>query len=72
MAIEALTEFLREQRVVRALLGRDSQSGDLFVSREISEAERIAATAACTDLTSGMTALMQCEQSAPRQVTWKD
>jgi hypothetical protein len=36
------------------------------------EAERIAATAACTDLTSGMTALMQCEQSAPRQVTWKD
>ncbi len=35
------------------------------------EAERIAATSACTDLSSGMTSLMQCEQSAPRHVTWK-
>ena len=35
------------------------------------EAERIASDGACTDLTAGMTALMQCEQSAPRKVTWK-
>jgi len=35
------------------------------------EAERIAASAACTDLSSGMTALMQCEQNAPRTVSWK-
>ncbi len=35
------------------------------------EAERIAATSACTDLASGMTALMQCEQGARRTVTWK-
>ena len=35
------------------------------------EAERIGATTACTDLTAGMTALMQCEQNSPRQVTWK-
>ena len=36
------------------------------------EAERIGTDTACTDLTSGMTALMQCQQSAPRKVTWKD
>lgn len=36
------------------------------------EAERIAATSACTDLSSGMTSLMQCEQSAPRKVSWKN
>ena len=35
------------------------------------EAERIGASTACTDLTSGMTALMQCEQNGPRKVTWK-
>ena len=35
------------------------------------EAERIAASTACTDLSSGMTSLMQCEQNAPRVVTWK-
>jgi hypothetical protein len=34
-------------------------------------AERIASDTACTDLTSGMTALMQCQNNAPRQVTWK-
>jgi len=36
------------------------------------EAERIATDTACTDLTSGMTALMQCQQNAPRKVTWKE
>ena len=35
------------------------------------EAERIGASTACTDLTSGMTSLLQCEQGAPRKVTWK-
>jgi hypothetical protein len=35
------------------------------------EAERIAADGACTDLGHGMTELMQCQQSAQRQVTWK-
>jgi len=35
------------------------------------EAERIGTSTACTDLTSGMTALLACEQSAPRKVTWK-
>ena len=35
------------------------------------EAERIGASTACTDLTAGMTALMQCEQNSPRKVTWK-
>lgn len=34
-------------------------------------AERIASDTACTDLTSGMTALMQCQNNAPRKVTWK-
>jgi hypothetical protein len=35
------------------------------------EAERIAADGICTDLGHGMTELMQCQQSAPREVTWK-
>jgi len=35
------------------------------------QAERIAADGACTDLTGGMTALMQCQNGAPRKVTWK-
>lgn len=35
------------------------------------EAERIAADTACTDLTSGMTSLIQCQNGAPRKVTWK-
>jgi len=34
-------------------------------------AERIAADTACTDLSSGMTSLMQCQNNAPRKVTWK-
>ena len=40
-------------------------------STTMQEAERIGTSTACTDLTSGMTPLMQCEQSAPRKVTWK-
>jgi len=35
------------------------------------EAERIAADGICSDLGHGMTELMQCQQNAPRQVTWK-
>jgi hypothetical protein len=35
------------------------------------EAERIASDTACTDLSSGMTSLMQCQNNAPRKVTWK-
>jgi hypothetical protein len=35
-------------------------------------AERIASDTACTDLSSGMTSLMQCQSAAPRKVTWKD
>jgi hypothetical protein len=35
------------------------------------EAERIGTSTACTDLTNGMTALLQCEQGAARKVTWK-
>ena len=35
------------------------------------EAERIAADTACTDLSRGMTSLMQCQNNAPRKVTWK-
>jgi hypothetical protein len=35
------------------------------------EAERIAADGICTDLSHGMTELMQCQQNAPRQVIWK-
>jgi hypothetical protein len=34
------------------------------------QAERAASDIACSDLTSGMTNLMQCG-NAPRQVTWK-
>jgi hypothetical protein len=34
-------------------------------------AERIASDTACTDLSSGMTSLMQCQNNAPRKVTWK-
>ncbi len=34
-------------------------------------AERIASDTACTDLSSGMTSLMQCQSNAPRKVTWK-
>jgi hypothetical protein len=34
-------------------------------------AERIAGDTACTDLSSGMTSLMQCQNNAPRKVTWK-
>jgi hypothetical protein len=36
-----------------------------------SGAERIASDTACTDLSSGMTSLMQCQNNAPRKVTWK-
>ncbi|MEP6714620.1 MAG: hypothetical protein ABJC09_03545 [Terriglobia bacterium] len=35
------------------------------------EAERIVSDTACTDLSSGMTSLMQCQSSALRKVTWK-
>jgi hypothetical protein len=35
------------------------------------EAERIASDTACTDLSSGMTSLLQCQNNAPRKVTWK-
>lgn len=35
------------------------------------EAERIASDSACTDLSSGMTSLVQCQNNAPREVTWK-
>jgi len=35
------------------------------------EAERIASDTACTDLSSGMTSLVQCQNNAPRKVTWK-
>lgn len=35
------------------------------------EAERIAADGICTDLGRGMTEFLQCQQNAPRQVTWK-
>jgi hypothetical protein len=33
-------------------------------------AVRIATDTACTDLTSGMTPLLQCQSSAPTRVTW--
>ena len=35
------------------------------------QAERVALDSACTDLSSGMTSLMQCEHNTPVQVTWK-
>lgn len=35
------------------------------------EAIRTASDTACTDLSSGMTSLMQCQNGAPRKVTWK-
>ena len=35
------------------------------------EAERIARDEACTELSTGMTSLMQCQQAAPTKVTWK-
>lgn len=35
------------------------------------EAVRIASDTACTDLTSGMTQLLQCQNNAPRKITWK-
>jgi hypothetical protein len=35
------------------------------------EAERVAADGICNDLGHGMTEMMQCQQNAPRQITWK-
>ena len=35
------------------------------------QAERMATDSACTDLSRGMTELMQCQNNAPRQITWK-
>lgn len=34
-------------------------------------AQRVASDTACTDLTSGMTPLLQCQSSPPTSVTWK-
>lgn len=34
-------------------------------------ARRVATDTACTDLTSGMTPLLQCQSSRPASVTWK-
>lgn len=34
------------------------------------DAERTATSTACAQLTSGMTSTLQCEQAAPRKVTW--
>jgi hypothetical protein len=34
-------------------------------------AVRVATDTACTDLTSGMTPLLQCQSSPPVRVTWK-
>ena len=38
-------------------------------SRE--QAERMATDSICTDLSRGMTELLQCQDNAPRKVTWK-
>lgn len=35
------------------------------------QAERAATDSACTDLSHGMTELMQCQNNAPRKITWK-
>lgn len=35
------------------------------------QAERAATDSACTDLTGNMTELMQCQNNAPRKITWK-
>ena len=35
------------------------------------EAQRIAVSTACTDLSSGMTSLMRCQNSGEMKVTWK-
>ena len=35
------------------------------------QAERMASDSICTDLGSGMTQLIQCQNNAPRQITWK-
>ncbi len=34
-------------------------------------AQRVATDTACTDLTSGMTQLLQCQSSQPASLTWK-
>jgi hypothetical protein len=34
-------------------------------------AQRVASDTACTDLTSGMTPLLQCQSSPPARITWK-
>ncbi len=40
-------------------------------SEKREEAERTATSMACTQLASGMTSTLQCEQSPQRKVTWK-
>jgi len=35
------------------------------------QAERIASDSVCSDLSQGMTQLLQCQDNAPRRVTWK-
>lgn len=35
------------------------------------EAVRTATDNACTDLSSGMTSLMHCQNEAPRKITWR-
>jgi hypothetical protein len=49
--------------------GRSVCRGGAAATKE--EAQRIATVAACTDLTHGMTELIQCQDSVPVRVTWK-
>ena len=52
-----------------AFNGRTACSNGAGVTRE--NAERIARDEACTDLTRGMTELVQCQNSQNIKVTWK-
>jgi hypothetical protein len=55
--------------VCEAFGGRSECRNGAATTKE--EAQRIATVAACTDLTHGMTELIQCQDSVPARVTWK-
>jgi hypothetical protein len=69
MALSTLGNAQYHCEVCVTFEGRTVCRNGAATTRE--QAERIATDGACTDLTSGMTSLMQCQNGADRKVTWK-
>jgi Leu/Phe-tRNA-protein transferase len=69
MAWTTLGNSQYKVEVCQGFGGRSVCKGGAATTKE--EAQRIATVSACSDLTRGMTELIQCQNSTPVSVTWK-